>query len=394
MKIGIITFHFVSNQGALLQCYALQTFLQKMGFDVRIIDYRPKYHTIRYSTWKNPFMYARWYWRRFHKHTIVRRFYLTVRSFVRCIVMNLLGTDRYINKLVNLFIENNFHLTKRYTSLKQLQADPPEMDAYISGSDQLWNTELLDHEFDHAYFLDFGKPHIKRIIYAVSMGKSPTDKELSQLKDLCKDLTAISIREYDEATVNAIGRDVHICVDPTLLLNEEDYFTIESNDISDEPYIFVYGFETNNEFLSAVDMAVKKYRCRVINGSPTKIKLPGKVEKIRNYTPNKFLALIKNATCVITNSFHGTAFSIIYKKKFITIPHSTRGKRMIELLDKLGLNCCLWGSKEFSFDSENDYSNTYKKLQVLRNQSMKFLSDALNGKYEEVIKHNPGEPKT
>ena len=67
---------------------------------------------------------------------------------------------------------------------------------------------------------------------------------------------------------------------------------------------------------------------------------------------------------------------------------------MIELLDKLGLNCCLWGSKEFSFDSENDYSNTYKKLQVLRNQSMKFLSDALNGKYEEVIKHNPGEPKT
>ena len=107
-----------------------------------------------------------------------------------------------------------------------------------------------------------------------------------------------------------------------------------------------------------------------------------------------FLTLVKNADCVVTNSFHGTAFSIIYKKKFITVPHSTRGNRMIELLGKLGLNYCLWGSKEFSFEREIDYTATYNKLQMLRDDSIKYLTDALNGKSGETTKCNSGWMQT
>ncbi len=377
MNLGILTFHFVPNKGAILQCYALKTLLEKKGHDVSIIDYRPKYHTVRYSALKNPFVYAKWYWKKFHKLKAIRRSLLTARSFARCLVMNFNGTDKEVDKLTNLFIEKNFRLTNRYSCLKQLQSYPPRMDAYICGSDQLWNPELLDQEFDRAYFLDFGKPETKRIAYAVSLGKQPSESELLLLKDLCKDLTAVSLRENNEAAIKAIGRDVRICIDPTLLIDEKDYRPIESNIVFNEPFIFVYGFETNSDIIAAVNMAIAKYNCRVINGSPSRIKLPREVEKIQNYDPSQFLIFIKNAECVVTNSFHGTTFSIIYKKRFITVPHSTRGDRMTEILEKLDLKCNLWGSNEFSLEEDIDYTNIYSKLHFLREQSIEYLTSVL-----------------
>ena len=86
----------------------------------------------------------------------------------------------------------------------------------------------------------------------------------------------------------------------------------------------------------AVEEAVNKYKCRIISGSPKWLRLSGDVKTVSGYGPDRFLSLIKNSECVITNSFHGTAFSIIYQKDFITVPHSTRGKRMEDLLQKLG----------------------------------------------------------
>lgn len=377
MEIGIITFHFVHNQGGILQCLALQRVLEEMGHDVSVIDYRPRYHSVRYSAHKDPILYTRHFWKKFHYHNIARRIYLTVRSFMRCLVMNIVGIDRNLDTLINSYLESNLRFTERYTSLKQLQTSPPQMDAYISGSDQLWNEELTNHQYDHAYFLKFGGPNTLRITYAVSQGKEPTQKETIELGSLCKDLDYISLREYSAATVNAIRRDVQICLDPTLLLDQQDYQAIETQHTQGTPYIFVYGFETNDDILAALNMAVHKYRCKIVNGSPGRVKVQGDVKNIRNYAPDRFLTLIKNAECVITSSFHGTAFSIIYNKKFISVPHSTRGKRMTELLVKLELNCCLWGDSDFSFEEEIDYDHAYNRLQDLRDDSLAYLTTAL-----------------
>lgn len=386
MKIGIITFHFVSNHGAVLQSFATQRFLEKQGYQAEIIDYRPKYHTVRYLGHKNPIMYAMWYWKRYEQKGILRRIMLTTRSFFRCILFNVTQTDKKTACEFSRFITLHLHLSKRYESFQQLQKDPPLDDVYISGSDQLWNPDVLNHSFDPVYFLNFGRKGIPRIAYAVSIGKQYNNAELNQLHEYCKDLTAISLREYNTKAINAIGKDVHICIDPTLLLEANDYEELESANNTDQPYIFVYGFQSNNEILEAIELAKKHYQCHIINGSPHRINVPD-AESVKDYGPDKFLALIKYARCVVTNSFHGTAFSIIYRKEFITVLHSTRGERMAQLLEKLNLKKRLWGDPGFSFDDSLDYDEVFTILSKLQNQSKEYLLSAISGIKGESIKH-------
>ena len=391
MKIDILTFHFVSNQGGVLQCYALQTFLEKQGHEVRVIDYRPSYHTVRYDAVKNPFVYTRWYWRRFRNADALTRAVRAGKSFARCIYLNARQDERITAQLFSNFIQKNLHLTEKYTTLKQLRKRPPQADAYVVGSDQLWNPDLLDFEFDPAYFLDFGGSAIPRISYAVSTGRQLNKNELSQLGNLCERLSAVSIRENNEQLIKAVGRDVHICIDPTLLLHAEDYASVENTQNEAEPYIFVYGFEDTDEIHQAVEKAVEKYHCRVLNGCPHRIKLQRETVKLRALAPDRFLTLVKNARCVVTNSFHGTAFSVIYRKDFITVSHRTRGGRMTELLTKLGLRSRLWGDSMFSFEGTPDYEEANKRIELLRRHSAEFLLASVSGKRGEEISHIASE---
>ncbi|MCR5226389.1 MAG: polysaccharide pyruvyl transferase family protein [Eubacterium sp.] len=386
MKVGIITFHFVSNQGGVLQAYASQTFLEKNGHEAYIIDYRPGYHNVRYAVMKNPFTYSKHYWMKFQNQSFLKRMLLTIRSFARCIYMNLKKTDAGVASEYDNFINKNLHLTRGYKSLRQLESNPPRFDAYVTGSDQLWNPELLDYKFDPAYFLLFGDKNIPKVAYAVSTGKNLSADEESQLKQLASELSAVSMREFYESTVGAIGKYTHICIDPTLLLDATDYSSVES-EREEETYIFVYGFETTDDIIQAVDLAVKKYGCRVVNGSPHRVKLNLETTNLRDFGPDRFLTLIKNAQCVVTNSFHGTAFSIIYKKDFVTVAHSTRGRRMIELLGKVNLNQRLWGAEEFSFDKPIDWNSVYNILKVLRKYSGEYLLYAIQGVPGERIPH-------
>lgn len=390
MKIGIITFHFVSNQGAVLQCFALQNFLEKNGHEVSIIDYRPLYHTVRYDNFRNPFRYSIWFWKRTSKKKNFLRLYGTILAFARSTVANITQPDRAVNASFDKFVKKHLHLTKKYKSIEELQTDPPKLDAYISGSDQLWNPELLDQAYDPAYFLNFGDKGIPRITYAVSMGIVQESKELKILKDYCRSLTAVSLREYDKEVIEAVGRDVHICIDPALLLDASDYAELECQNAESRPYIFVYGFENSDSLHKAVEIAKEKYQCRVINGSPHRITLE-ESDNLRDYGPDMFLSLIKDAQCVVTNSFHGTVFSIIYKKEFITVVHSTRGGRMTSLLYHLKLTRRLWGSTDFDFSGDLDFISVNDRLNELRKYSVDYLFKALDGKKGESIPHMPEE---
>lgn len=377
MRIGILTFHFVSNQGAVLQCYALRQFLERQGHEVSVINYCPPYHTVRYAAHKNPILYAKDFWGKLYKRNLFARIGYTIRSFVRCLYLNIIQSDKKVLECYSSFRNKYIVFTKEYKSLKALQEDPPELDAYICGSDQLWNPELLEQAFDKAYFLDFGPPSVRRVSYAVSTGTHLSDKELEQLHLLCEKLDAVSLREYDEKTINAIGREVSICIDPTFFLTVEDYKNIERDGKTDVPYIFVYGFETNSEIINAIEEAKEKYHCMVINGSPGRVNYKGDALNISEYGPDEFLGYISHAECIVTNSFHATTFSIIYQKRFITVPHSTRSMRMVSLLDRLGLNACLYHHPCFDIDSNIDYENVNNRIEEWRTYSIQYLNKAI-----------------
>lgn len=390
MKVGIITFHFVSNQGAVLQCLATQKFLEDRGNEAWVIDYRPDYHTVRYVDPKNPFLYARWYSKKFKRKNFASRTLLAVHTFARCIYYNINHADAEVVKSFEAFTKKNLHLTREYRTIKELRADAPALDAYITGSDQLWNPDILDQRLDPAYFLAFGK-EIPKVAYAVSLGKNLEGEEIQDLKKFSKNLTAISLREYNKDAVEALGREVHICLDPTLLLDAKDYASYESDAKEQEPYIFVYGFEDISALHDALDNVRKVLNCKVVNGSPHRIKLSGNTKNVHAYAPDQFLSFIRDAECVVTNSFHGTAFSVIYRKRFITVPHSTRGQRMTDLLEKLGLNQCLWNHPMFDFEKKVDWDAAYSKLEYFRQFSVNYLLSAIEGKANLEIAHAEGE---
>ena len=209
------------------------------------------------------------------------------------------------------FTSANLPLSKRYKTLKALKKNPPAYDVYISGSDQLWNPELVDGAFDPAYFLDFGNS--RKITYAVSMKEKYTVVEKENLKSLVNILDAVSIREKNETLDEITNGEYTVSIDPSLLLDAEDYEEALAETCEKEPYIFVYGFQSTTDIINAVDTISNEMGIKVINGSPEKIKLKN-AENIYDYAPDKFLSYIKNAQFIVTNSFHGTAFSIIYKK--------------------------------------------------------------------------------
>ena len=377
MKVGIITFHFAHNQGAVLQCCALKKYLEKLGHEACVIDYRPPYHAVKYAAKKNPFIFARNYWRKNSQKPIPKRIIITLRGFARGVVDTLKGKEAVMEAKFGAFTNKNLNQTARYSSLAALRKNPPQLDAYISGSDQLWNPELLDQSLDAAYFLDFGGDNVKKITYAISPKESYSEKEKAQIKELCESLDAVCIREENACIAEMLDEPYTVCVDPTLLLNEEDYAPLESERLEKEPYIFVYGFETSEAINDAVRIISESLGAKVINGSPERIMLSLDCKRVRNYSPDNFLSYIKHAEFVVTSSFHGTAFSLIYKKQFAVVPHTTRGRRMTELLGKLGLESRLWLNGGCDWQSRIDYTLPYENLQKLRDKAQSYLEENL-----------------
>ncbi len=377
MKIGIITFHFAHNQGAVLQCYALQQVLDEMGHEVKVINYCPKYHTMRYQAKRDPFFMAYLSWKNTRKSSLPVRFYNSARSFAKGIYVNLKNTYQLREQNFSHFANEYLNLSEMYKTIKSLRNNPPAYDAYVSGSDQLWNTDLVDGTFDPAYFLDFGGKDIRKITYAVSLKESYTEKEKQSMKQLCKNLDAVSIREESEIATDVLNGEYTVCIDPTLLLGAEKYEEATSKTAEKKPYIFVYGFQNTKGLHEAVSIISKELGVRVINGSPERIKL-AEAEKSYNYGPDMFLSYIKNAEYVITNSFHGTAFSLIFKKNFVTVAHTTRGKRMTELLSKLGLAGRIWNGPACNWKEEIDYADVDKKREELREQAIDYLKKNLS----------------
>jgi hypothetical protein len=392
MKIGIITFHFPWNCGATLQCTALQTKLEKMGHEAVVIDYSPLYHVNRYSTYKHPVYLAKRAARRTSadeplpprlKRAAVA-WAKTVKSWSKH-AANAERADRFES-----FQKAHLHMTRRYRTIDELRSNPPKLDMYISGSDQLWNAKITDGHFDPAYFMDFGDSSTARITYAVGADFAAVKFPQSKLIHLVDKIDAISLREEKclptvKAACEYIGqgdKPLHIDIDPTLLLDAADYEPFMSPNVEPEPYIYVYTMPSPSQAVAnkAAKALAEKTGLHLIDACGNPLQGNRQIEDSRVCGPDEFLSYVNNARYLVTSSFHGTAFAIIFRKQFVAIPHTDTGNRVTELLDKLGLSdrvAYTASDAVAKFDTPIDYEAMEPKLSALRAESEGYLRDCI-----------------
>lgn len=333
MKIKTMTCHDVYNCGASLQAYALQDYLTKQGYEVEIINYKPDYLSFHY----------RWHWfvnerspqyMRCRRSVLLRALYVTQRY------MKSLATWRR-KKMFDSFTRKYLRLTREYDTYLQLCQDPPEADLYIVGSDQVWNNAVLNNGFDPAFFLMFGNRQTRRISFAASFGTS--ESYMTYITEQYLSLfDGISIREESGSALIGSKFNVQVVCDPVFLLGKSDWerlYLSEYDKYAKEKYILIYNLGKVNQQLVCHAQQLAQDRRMKIFVIKTSENMIFADKTFTEVGPLEFISLFRNASIILSNSFHATAFSLIFKKEFFTYSYQklTSSSRMIELLNRIGL---------------------------------------------------------
>lgn len=357
MKYGIITFHRAINYGAVLQTYALQAVLNKNGMDAEVIDYACEYLEKYYKA-----------------------FYVsdnTIKGFVSAILYYPIRKQRI--KKFQLFKERYISIsTKRNVCKQELRDIEKNYDYIITGSDQVWNPEQTGN--DTTYFLDFVAPG-KKISYAASLGTSePNQHQIEIYKKYIEGYKQISIREKESALYleKLLKKEILTVVDPVFLVSKTDWVKIAGNQAKiKKPYIFVYCLHEKSCYHYA-EILAKKAKIIVSIPNSLKVKINGK----KDFTAgiSDFLNYICYADYVITDSFHASAFSIIFEKQFNIVMKQikkTLNGRLIELAKKYEIeNCVIYNIDDVKrLGTKIVYDCISKKKDEDVAEAMKFLEN-------------------
>ena len=328
-RVGILTFHFVPNYGAVWQIYALQEALTARGHRVSVVDYQPAHVNAGGRFWLPTSR------RRIRANLVIAyQKYLRFRARF--------GRRRKIEDAFAGFRGGSLRVTgRRYRTVGGLRRQPPQLDAVVCGSDQIWNPSA-QFGLDPAYFADFGPAALRRVAYAASFGRGSIEGEFyPQLKTLVDQIDHVSTREPSGAGILAragVSKPVATLPDPTLLWDE--YPVVPRPAGVPEKYLFSYVLRSGDA-VNAIQRGIAgQLELPVVTPmNPHTVKSDAAVQVIP--TPEEWLALIRNASAVITNSFHGTLFSIILRRPFVVVGiGSGKGalnERARSLLERLGL---------------------------------------------------------
>ncbi len=382
MKVGIITFHKVNNYGAVLQAYALQKTVQKLGCKCDIIDYGRKNLRDVLLWQKNKLLC-------FLKGKPDHQGYSNIEF------INMYFTTVFFNNKVVADKFNTFRKgleTSRFVHSGTIKELNKEYDLFISGSDQVWNCGRVI--MDKSYFLNFVDQNEKKGSYAASFGiKEIPHKYVEDYRLLLSKYKYLSVRETAGADIikDLIHRDAKVVLDPTLLLDKEEWFELIGKAQNHKPVIVVYMLEYSEKLLEFARGLSKKtnYPIRLLN-KPYNRKVE---EEFRtDVGPIEWLKEIQNATYVITNSFHGVAFSINFNKTFFVEIAEERirgamGSRIEHILKTFELEDRLINQRkqDRNLKDPNNFDIDYDKINIrlreLREDSMLYLDDML-GKSE------------
>lgn len=375
MKIGIITFNSAHNYGAVLQVWALQEKLKSKGHEVEVINYRIPSIDNLYR------VYAP---KKISKLSVVNGG-IHQLQWLHAWMNNSHKAIRY--KKFEHFINHVLPTTKPFRSYQELLRADFDYDLLITGSDQVWNGKYT-RGLSGAYFLAFGPKNAKRISYAASIGKDCFDhEEKSVAMKYLKDLDYISVREEKakKAVEELTDKPVELVLDPTLLLDRQNYDKIKKKTKFKGDYIFVHNVhltKIDSRLNSIVEKVSEMTGLPVVNNRGD-YQFKNELGKFDNGGPGEFIGVIEGAKYVITNSFHATVFSIIYGRNFITVPHFQNPDRMKYLLQMFGLQNHLIDNASAVPDNLRTLEIDYTQVEDLKAQarviSEKFLETALNG---------------
>lgn len=353
-KTGILTFHRGFSYGAVLQAYALQNFLSEIGIENEIIDYRCKYMEDHYQ-------------KIFRKNS---------GNKIKGFIWNMLMADDIIKsrKTYPVFVENFLKKSCSYDS-QTIEKTKHIYRKIIVGSDQVWSPDCVG--FDPVYFLNFAFSE-QKFSYAASIAANEIPKKLEEkYKARLSDFQSFSLREKSgkDLVESLTGKSAQVHTDPTFLLGQEQWDKLAGNQREKEPYIFLFTVLKPRNLIEYARKLSEKTGYKILylnNQSPKKIR---GIEYLDPVMPDRFVELIKNAEYVCTNSFHGTAFSMIYEKKFVAETKTAKGDniRSRELMKNTGLSDRILDDMTVDIDVETDWKIVRNYIEKERELSRKYL---------------------
>ncbi len=367
MKIGIITFQYADNYGALLQAFALRKYLQDLGHDVQIINYDNSYLYMKNRSIKN-----------------------RIISKVWKIIALLLGKRKKLEKFKKFRSEILQIDSTVIRNKKQIinYTNAMNFDMYIVGSDQVWNPYITMN--DDVYYLSFEK-NKRKISYAASFGidEFPNEYKETFIQNI-KQFSSISVREKTAKKILSLMKieNVRVVLDPVFLLNKEIWGK-EAITTENEPYILCYYMPGDKKCENLIKKTAKKlnekYNYRIINiGRKEYKRFLNDGTDIVSASPFEFLGYFKNAKFIVTNSFHGTAFSIIFEKDFFSVVNIENNgekklsSRIVDLLNSVELTTNIIKNDNYNIDDiKIDYDKVNEKLSAMIDKSKDYLDASL-----------------
>lgn len=352
--IGIVSF-YKDNYGAFLQAYSLQQKLKSLGFNAEMIDYDDFYDNAILGIPLNLFKRDK---RAFLKRLIVEIIFYKAHSARR----------KVFKKSVMEHISES--LTK-YNRQAQLFKNPPVYDIYLSGSDQVLNPQLQPQSFD-SRLLKFTKG--TKITYAASAGDIGFIEGNTDIIHELRSFKGVSVREdslRDYLYENGINAIRHI--DPTLLLTKEDWEHVckKPFEIS-EPYIFYYRVLPQKELEIVAEKLSEELQMPIFTGDG-RATFKNQINRARTLSPMEWVGALMNADYVVTNSFHGSAFSINFQKKaYIKLPPHG-GARIEDLVNKTGTHRLYDYTPIKNHEVKSIYSHADDYLSIERSRSLEYL---------------------
>lgn len=322
-----------NNYGGCLQAVALQRVIKDLGEDVETINYRE---------------------------------YLNSKKNIK----ELLKQIVYYNRNIKF---NNFRKNYLLLSKQVIKIEDDEKSKYIVGSDQVWNPNIM-YSIRKNFFLNFVKDKNRKFSYAASVGSEILDEENEdKIVSMLNDFKLISIREKSsKELLKKVKTPIFEVLDPTLLLSKDEWDVYKDKSYNKNNYTLVYMLGVTNDIINGINNNIIDNIMEISYKKHFK-----KTKYLQNgFGPSEFISAIDNSNCVITNSFHGMVFSIIYHKDFFVVLRDSMNSRIYDLLDNLGLTdriININNENKININNHIDYREVDQKLNNIKEDSINFI---------------------
>lgn len=362
-KVVNITLHAINNYGSVFQTQATEYLIELLGYECETIDF------VRETAIPK---------------SVIEIIFEKKYNLIYKIKLILLQSSFSRNaRVFDCFRYKWLHLSKKkYLGDLSIEQDPPIADIYCTGSDQVWNSEIQEG-IPGPFLLNFAPDKSKKIAFSASFGlESIEARYRSEYKKLLSRYDHISVRENSAITLlSSFGIKSSFVLDPTLVAGRELWDKVASPRLIKEDYILIYQMGSDRRLSNYAKEYAKYHRKKLIRICNDYFKVLLSGTPILFPTPENMLSLFKYSGCTITNSFHATAFSLIYERQLIEVFPDKFSTRVASILDLVGITdeVLLKDYSDYTIgDKMLDYDSINNILETKRKESVKFLKEALN----------------